>query len=229
MSLSPQDIPAVVFPEDPLAAMQDPAQLTTHDKLLNAAELLLAERGYFGVSLRQVASKAKLDLAMIHYHFGRKDDLFKAVLKRRGNVMNLARTKALKALPADASARDVVQAILFPVLKFGFHKDPGWLAYAQIIAQLTTTPHWWALTDEVFGTVGKLTMQKIQLHIPQLDEEHAATAYLFVLGALTLAFAQGRDMRHITAHAPDPQNFEMMYKSLVDFATGGVLALTPRS
>lgn len=50
-------------------------------KILAAAERLFAERGYAGTAIRQIASEAGVNAAMIHYYFGNKDGLYFAVLE----------------------------------------------------------------------------------------------------------------------------------------------------
>jgi AcrR family transcriptional regulator len=53
----------------------------TKDRLLEAASALFAERGYHGTKLRDVAARARVNLAAGHYHFGSKKALYLAVLR----------------------------------------------------------------------------------------------------------------------------------------------------
>jgi AcrR family transcriptional regulator len=50
-------------------------------RLIEAATLLFAESGFDGVGLREIAQKAKANVAMISYHFGGKEGLYEAVLR----------------------------------------------------------------------------------------------------------------------------------------------------
>ena len=47
----------------------------TKQKILDAAEKLIAEQGYAATSLRQIIADAGVNLAAVHYHFGSKDEL----------------------------------------------------------------------------------------------------------------------------------------------------------
>jgi AcrR family transcriptional regulator len=58
-----------------------PAELD-RGALLDAAENLFAEKGFEGTTTREVVKKAKCNLALISYYFGGKDGLYKAVLLR---------------------------------------------------------------------------------------------------------------------------------------------------
>ena len=49
--------------------------------LLLAARELFGQRGFHGTSLRQIAAQAKVNPALISYHFGDKGGLFKAMLE----------------------------------------------------------------------------------------------------------------------------------------------------
>ena len=51
------------------------------DKILVAAERLLATHGFHGTSMRDVARAAQLPLATTVYHFARKEQLYAAVLE----------------------------------------------------------------------------------------------------------------------------------------------------
>jgi len=50
--------------------------------LLDAAEKLFAEKGFAGTTTREVVKSARCNLALISYYFGGKDGLYKAVLLR---------------------------------------------------------------------------------------------------------------------------------------------------
>ena len=56
---------------------------STKDRILSAAEALFAEFGFVGTSLRQVTSRADVNLAAVNYHFGSKDNLVAEVFRRR--------------------------------------------------------------------------------------------------------------------------------------------------
>lgn len=52
----------------------------TRDVLLNSARVLFIERGYKKVTTRAIAEHAGTNIAMIHYYFGSKEQLYIAVL-----------------------------------------------------------------------------------------------------------------------------------------------------
>ena len=65
-------------------------------KILAAAEALFAEHGFAGVGVRQIAAAAGVNGAMIHYYFGNKEGLYRAIIE------NAAMT--VRGLIAEATA-----------------------------------------------------------------------------------------------------------------------------
>lgn len=60
-----------------------PDKVDKRDVLLNVAERLFAERGFEAVSVRELASEAGVNLAMVSYYFGSKEGLFEAVIENK--------------------------------------------------------------------------------------------------------------------------------------------------
>ncbi len=63
---------------------QRPPKETRPDRryaILLAAEKLFAQRGYNGVSIRQIADEAGVPLALVGYYFGPKNELFRAIFE----------------------------------------------------------------------------------------------------------------------------------------------------
>ncbi len=52
----------------------------TRRGILEAAEESFAESGFVGATTRQVAARAGVNVATLHYHFGNKERLYRAVL-----------------------------------------------------------------------------------------------------------------------------------------------------
>ncbi len=59
-----------------------PGRDGTAAKIFAAAEALLVERGGDGASMREIADRARINKALIFYHFGSKEGLVEAVLDR---------------------------------------------------------------------------------------------------------------------------------------------------
>ena len=57
------------------------------EKILEVAEELFAQKGFEGTSVRELAKKAKINVAMISYYFGSKERLFESLVEFRAGFM----------------------------------------------------------------------------------------------------------------------------------------------
>lgn len=58
-------------------------------QIMEVAEALFSENGFNGTSVRDIAEKAGVNLAMISYYFGSKDKLLEAIFNYRGETTKL--------------------------------------------------------------------------------------------------------------------------------------------
>lgn len=99
--------------------MPHASSVETKEQILDVAERAIAENGYAGTTLRSVVSKANVNLAAIHYHFGSKEDLFKAVIARMAQPIVSGHLNALEAILAETDTPSV-EAILRAYLQSSF-------------------------------------------------------------------------------------------------------------
>lgn len=69
------------------------------DEILNAAIELFSKRGFEGVSIREIATLAKVHFASIRYHFGDKEELYKACISKHGESRLLSAQRFLSTEP----------------------------------------------------------------------------------------------------------------------------------
>jgi AcrR family transcriptional regulator len=122
--------------------MPRPARVSP-DRILAAAALEFAERGYGGARVDRIARRARVNKAMLYYHFGSKQQLYRALLRATfaQAAAALSAIAASPAAPADkldaavaALARFVATHTSFPAIMLrevaegGAHLDAGTLA-----------------------------------------------------------------------------------------------------
>jgi AcrR family transcriptional regulator len=61
--------------------------LTTRERLLQAATRLFADEGYRGASVRDICNQAGANPGAVSYHFGGKRQLYRAVLRRAASEL----------------------------------------------------------------------------------------------------------------------------------------------
>ena len=55
------------------------------ENIINAAVELFAEKGFEGTSIRELAAKAGVNVAMVNYYFGSKEKLFEAMVQYKAS------------------------------------------------------------------------------------------------------------------------------------------------
>jgi AcrR family transcriptional regulator len=129
--------------------------LTTRDLLIDAAARLFAERGVDNVSIAEIVRSAnQRNTSAVHYHFGNRDEMLRAVLARHVPELASRRSDLLdhaRLLPS-RGARAAAEAIVRPITEFA---QGGWRhrAYLQIGSELAGT------TDRVTPEIRALLKQ----------------------------------------------------------------------
>ena len=111
---------------DSEAEAQDSAAADTRERIFLAAEQLFAERGFDGVSVRDIVQTADVNLAALSYHFGSKSELLLSVFRKRTKELNRERLTRLREAEARhdgvAPLEDVLRALLGPPILW---RDPA--------------------------------------------------------------------------------------------------------
>lgn len=194
----------------------------TRTQILEAAEALFAERGLHGVAVRDVAREAKVDSALVHYHFGSKNDLFSAALLGRAEGFMREREAALEACIADANGKptleDVIIAYTKPYLEHAQSGEPGWRSWFKLLAHsslsLEWAPHVW---KEHFDPFVQKFIAAMKLAAPGAPDGHYFWCYHFFSGGLILTFANTGRMDHLSEGECQSDDLTNGYDLLVPF------------
>ncbi|RMB08488.1 TetR/AcrR family transcriptional regulator [Eilatimonas milleporae] len=197
------------------------------DRILDAAEALFAKHGFDGVTMRQVAMAASVDVALPNYHFGSKRGLFDAVLLRRAEVLNRERLQALEDCTKAAgsggpAAEAIIDAFLRPLLSDSHAEEEGWRHYYELIAQVNNSPEWGGvLMTKYFDPLVRRFMEALKRALPQADEADIYWCYHFLSGALTLTFAQTGRIDHLSGGKCRSDDLQAAYERMVPFVAAG--------
>ena len=91
--------------------------------ILDIAEELIAKKGYEGTSVRDICSKANINVAMISYYFGSKEKMMSylyqyRVLKTRENFSEFADT--IKYGKPEMQMKEMVKFIIAQLFKYNY-------------------------------------------------------------------------------------------------------------
>jgi AcrR family transcriptional regulator len=110
------------------------------DRILDAAEHLFSRRGFFGASLRDIARAAGVQMSLVNYHFGPKEELFRAVVRRRADEHASAIAASLETLLSrqdhdPVTVEDLIRALLTPIIRRHVEGGDGWRDYIQLLSR----------------------------------------------------------------------------------------------
>jgi len=86
--------------------------LTTRERLFDAAARLFAESGYRGASVRDICNQARANPGAVSYHFGGKRHLYRAVLRRASTDLAGVGTESILAEESEAESIGAEETIL---------------------------------------------------------------------------------------------------------------------
>jgi AcrR family transcriptional regulator len=91
--------------------------------ILDIAEELIAKKGYEGTSVRDICSKANINVAMISYYFGSKEKMMSylyqyRVLKTRENFSEFADT--IKDGKPEMQMKEIIKYIVAQLFKYNY-------------------------------------------------------------------------------------------------------------
>ena len=199
---------------------------STKDRILGAAEELFAQHGFAGTSLRQVTSRADVNIAAVNYHFGSKENLVNEVFRRRMDEMSSQRIARLEAAMADGACdlEAVLAAFVEPALAMAQDRHGGG-AFIRVIARAyaESNDSLRKFLSDQYGHVLRDFAKAIDACVPGLGKEELYRRLDFLSGALTYAMADfGLIKRpHGVSEATHRQRAA---KSLIRFAAAGFKA-----
>ncbi len=144
----------------------------TQTQILDAAERLLLEQGFSATSLRSVVQAANVNLSAVRYHFGSKEKLMVAVLKRAVEPIVAAQVQQLAALGegdvAAPSVETIFQAFLTPLLEEISLKESEKAARVNFISRCLVDPALEDVANQEFILSRRLLTQAVSQVLPDL-------------------------------------------------------------
>lgn len=199
--------------------------------ILDSAEALFAERGFFGVSVRDITEHARVRLASVNYHFRTKEGLFREVVGRRAAEVSEDRRKLLAeiggpAISAEDRTRRLAAAFILPLLKRALGEGPGWKNYCRLIAQVANSRFW--ASDVIapnYDAIGKEFVSALADIFPDSDLYNLHYAYQFLVGTTLSVLTENGRIETMSDGRYRSDDLGRIYTVLLEFVGAGMVRL----
>ncbi|AJB26236.1 transcriptional regulator for fatty acid degradation FadQ, TetR family [Bordetella pertussis 137] len=219
-------------------AMNELKSTSTREIILETAEQLFAQQGHDGTSMRQITSAAGVNLAAVNYHFGSKEALVQAVLKRRLEEVNRERLRLLDELEAAAGGAplkpsQIVDAFFGTLLRLAASPDHAGKSFLPLLERTMTDPSGFIRTlfAEEYADVMERYKNALFAALPGVPRAEIMWRFQFMLGATSYAIMGTDTLRFVTGwtfdQAEPPDNPHWLLPRLLSFLLGGLRAPLP--
>jgi len=214
------------------------ADAETRARLLRAATELFAAGGYHGTTVRDIAARAKANVAATHYHFGSKHELYIAVLRDRFALVRAQMDRAGGRLgDAEIATRTraeleaIFHARITVILEFTVG-PPGAL-HAQLMLREMLDPSE-ALPIIVAEFLEPIMVREMSTLVarlaPTLDADSLLRSVASISAqALFYRSTRPASLRIFKARSWSPAFLRVLAEHITQFSLGGVARLEARA
>jgi AcrR family transcriptional regulator len=207
------------------------SEISTRERILDAAEELFAEEG-FQTSLRAITASAGVNLAAVNYHFGSKDALIREVFARRLGPLNAERLELLDGLEGAAAGagpplEGIIEAFVGPAIRMSHY--PQGATFMRLFGHTLSQRDdriMRLFTDQLQVIIQRFSAALAHA-LPHLDRNDVVWRMLFMVGAMAHTMALSDKLPAITGGACDALDVEATVRRLVPFLAGGMRAAAP--
>jgi AcrR family transcriptional regulator len=201
------------------------------EQILDAAEQLFAERGYYGVTLLEVAQKISVHPTLLYYYYKDKRHLFCEVFARRAQISSSLRAKALQDYELAAEGKPTVVGALRAFLDADLDQyiggGEGWRNFARLSGQIVNTPEWGAQLMELhFDPIARRLIGLLQRTLPESSLTDIFWGYHFLAGSLMHALSHTGRIDRLSRGRCNGEDFVSIKRRMADFMSAGLLAVT---
>ncbi|MBU2918709.1 TetR/AcrR family transcriptional regulator [Psychrosphaera sp. F3M07] len=202
---------------------------STKDKILDAAEQLFALTGFAETSMRQITSKANVNLASVNYHFGSKKDLIQAVMDRYLSQFIpqlLNELNQLNNKQPDYSITQLFSCFKKPLLDLENISKHGSVFFLQMLGRgyVDYQGHLRVFITDKYGSALTHIQQSFHKTKPELTPADLFWRLHFILGTSVFTLAASQALSDISSKDFHQQmNTEQIVDELLPFLAAGFI------
>lgn len=161
------------------------------NRILDAAEAAFAELGYEGASLRDIVTRARVNLPTVYYYFRSKEGLLEAVFRRRFGPLRdehfeLLRQKDTQTEGRPLTVEEVLEAMLLPPLRMAAKGGSSAPVVMRLIGRIVSEPssRTQAMLRQLHADLREEFLQRLALACPHLTRAELSWRVICLWGAL---------------------------------------------
>ena len=205
----------------------------TKADILDAAQQLFSEQGFTQTSMREITSRAGVNLASVNYHFGSKKNLIQAVLKRYFDILmpEIDNCLANTSVPSGGEGvAKLLYALIPPMLKLNQLSPSGTAIFVQLLGRgyNETQGHLRRFIMGNYGDTVHSLVKAIQHCLPDLPEDELFWRLHFAMGSFVFSMASSQALTEIAeSDFHQHVNIEQVIRHLVPFVAQGLAGTLP--
>ena len=193
--------------------------------ILDAAEVVFANEGYAGTTLREISKLAGVTQALITYYFGSKFDLFSETFLRRTVGITDTRIESLAELQTQGRAGDIaaiVEAFLRPIAEL--RSTAQGRAFLRLHARLHTEPPnlSYELRKTAYDSSTRLYIEALHKALPHLSRFQVHWRMTLLIGTYLYALSDTHRTEDLIPDVYDPEDSDTLLAETVAFIVGGL-------
>ena len=199
----------------------------TRMRILMAAEGEFADHGFDGATVRQIALRADVPVALVNYHFGSKEGLYRAIFEMRAPMIVDQRIAGLRLAEMEPDQERKVEMIVKAVLVPNLHmrSTEKNSSYARILAREVSDPksHHRQVIAEFFDPVAYKVIDALQRAMPDRTIEEINWGYQAMLGVMVYTMADTGRISRLSGGRCDPEDEMTTSRHLVALMKAALL------
>lgn len=198
-------------------------------RLLDAAELLFAERGFEAVSVRDVTQLAKANVAAVNYHFGSRDGLVALVVARYITPVNQERLARLEVLERKWSGKavpleEIIEALVRPVVGIVRKSELSERLFCKLVGRIFALqgdglP---VAVEEQMKTLSDRFTRALGKALPTVPQEELIWRMHFLAGSLIHMLINQEMLHRVSNGASGNPTIEVTLGRFIRFAAAGL-------
>ncbi len=204
----------------------------TRARIIDAAEVMFADHGYDGTSLRGIMAKAGVSISLINYHFGNKEGLLRAIFEHKAAPLNRERLALIEEAVAARSVpklEDLLRAYFLPSFKDSLPRKHRRNNFMRLVGRIGSDQNKTvsAMMTEYFDEFQRRFIAALSKALPTLSEEELYWRLHCLLCIITHTLNNPDRIYVLSDGRCDLRKVNDAFEHLLTFLVGGMTAPPP--